>query len=141
MVTVWLGIFEISTGKLVAANAGHEYPAIGYANQKFELIKRKHGLVVGGMDGLKYTDYELQLEPGDRLFLYTDGVPEATNANKELFGTDRMLAALNKDVCTSPEQMMENVREAVAEFTADAEPFDDLTMLGIIYKGTGSSAK
>ena len=81
-VTVWLGILEISTGKLTAANAGHEYPVMKRPDGRFELLKDKHGFVVGGMEGVKYKDYELQLEPGAKLFLYTDGVPEATDAQR-----------------------------------------------------------
>ena len=134
-VTVWLGILEISSGKLVAANAGHEYPVIGHPDTGFELVKDKHGLVIGGMEGMEYQDYELQLAPGDRLFVFTDGVPEATNANNEMFGTDRMLDALNAGRDVSPEEMLENVYKAVGEFVGDAEKFDDLTMLGMAYHG------
>ncbi len=134
-VTVWLGILEISTGKLTAANAGHEYPVLMQANGKFEIVKDKHGFVIGGMDGMRYKQYELQLQPGARLFLYTDGVPEATSAEKELFGVDRMLEALNSDTSASPEKMLKNVRSAVDGFVKDAEQFDDLTMLGFEYKG------
>lgn len=133
-VTVWLGILEISTGKLTAANAGHEYPIIKQADGKFELFKDKHGFVIGGMDGVKYKEYEMHLTPGAKLFLYTDGVPEATDANKELFGTERMLTALNAKLDASPEEMLENVRNAVDSFVAEAEQFDDLTMLGLEYK-------
>ena len=134
-VTVWLGILEISSGKMIASNAGHEYPVIGHPVTGFELIKDKHGFVIGGMEGMKYTDYELQFMPGDKLFVYTDGVPEATNANNELFGTDRMLEALNSNKEASPEEMLENVYKAVGEFVGDAEKFDDLTMLGMDYHG------
>ena len=134
-VTVWLGILEISSGKMIAANAGHEYPVIGHPITGFELIKDKHGFVIGGMEGMKYTDYELQFMPGDKLFVYTDGVPEATNANNELFGTDRMLEALNSNKEASPEEMLENVYKAVGEFVGEAEKFDDLTMLGMDYHG------
>lgn len=134
-VTVWIGILEISSGKLVTANAGHEYPAVKRKDGNFELIKRKHGMVVGGMEDLVYKDYEIQLEAGDKLFVYTDGVPEATDGKKEMFGTDRMLDALNADAEASPEQLLWNVRRAVTDFTAGAEPFDDLTMLGVEYKG------
>ena len=133
-VTVWMGILEISTGKLTASNAGHEYPAIMH-DGKFELIKDKHGLAVAAMEGVKYTDYELTLSPGDKLFVYTDGVPEATDAGNNLFGTDRMVEALNSDPAASPEQIMANVRHAVDDFVKDAEQFDDLTMLCIEYKG------
>ena len=135
-VTVWLGILELSTGKMVAANAGHEYPVIGHAGGEFEIIKDRHGFVVGGMEGVKYKDYELQLMPGDKLFVYTDGVPEATNAKNELFGVDRMLEALNADKHAPVEEMLRNVRKAVSEFAAGAEQFDDLTMLAMEYTGT-----
>lgn len=80
-------------------------------------------------------EYELQLQPGARLFVYTDGVPEATSAEKELFGTDRMLEALNADPDASPKTLMENVRAAVDAFVKDTEQFDDLTMLCLEYKG------
>ena len=133
-VTVWLGILEISTGKLIASNAGHEYPVIKHANGAFELLKDKHGFVIGGMEGAKYKDYELTLEHGSKLFLYTDGVPEATNAQTELFGVERMVEALNKDVSASPEQVLKNVHASVDDFVNEAEQFDDLTMLCLEYK-------
>lgn len=134
-VTVWIGILELSTGKLTAANAGHEFPAIMSPDGNFELYKDKHGFVLGGMDGLKYQEYELTLEPGAKVFLYTDGVPEATNANNELFGTDRMVEALNSSSNTTPEDVLKNVRAAVDTFVEEAEQFDDLTMLCLEYKG------
>jgi len=84
---------------------------------------------------MKYKEYELQLTPGSKLFLYTDGVPEATSSENELFGTERMLAALNEDIAASPEELLKNVRRAVDGFVKDAEQFDDLTMLGLEYKG------
>ena len=130
-VTVWFGILEMSTGKVTAANAGHEYPILKKADGEFELLKDKHGFVIGGMSGLKYKDYEFTLEKGGTLFLYTDGVAEATNANDELFGTDRMIAALNKDPQASSEVLLANMKQAVDEFVGDAPQFDDLTMLGI----------
>ena len=125
-VTVWLGILEISTGKLTAANAGHEYPYI-MKNGQFSMLKDKHGFVIGGMKGVRYKEYEVQLEPGDRIFVYTDGVPEATNAQNAMFQNDNLLKALNKDPEASPEQILANVN--------DAEQFDDLTMLCLEYKG------
>ena len=133
-VTVWIGILEISTGKLTAANAGHEYPAIKTGN-KFELLKDKHGLVIGAMPGIVYKEYELDLKPGDKLFLYTDGVAEATRGGEELFGTKRMLDALNKDPDADPAILLRNVRRAVDEFVGSDEQFDDLTMLGFEYNG------
>ena len=134
-VTVWLGILEISTGKIIAANAGHEYPVIRHGNGTFELLKDKHGFVVGGMRGMKYKDYEIMMEPGSRLFLYTDGVPEATDAREQLFGTERMLEALNTLENTDARSVLEGVRAAVDAFTAGAEQFDDLTMLCLEYRG------
>ena len=137
-VTVWVGILEISTGKLKAANAGHEYPAVRAADGRFELYKDKHGFVVGGMDGVRYKEYELQLEPGAKLFVYTDGVPEATNVENELFGTERMIDALNLDPDARPEQILQNVRTQIDRFVKEAEQFDDLTMLCMEYKGGGN---
>ena len=134
-VTVWLGILEISTGKLTAANAGHEYPAVAAPDGRFKLLKDKHGLVIGGMDCAVYKEYEIQLDPGSKVFVYTDGVPEATNSSNELFGTDRMLDALNSDTGASPEQILANVQKAVDDFVKEAEQFDDLTMLCLEYNG------
>ena len=134
-VTAWLGILELSTGKLTAVNAGHEYPALRRADGSFELFKDKHGLVVGAMDMARYNQYELQLHPGDSLFVYTDGVPEAMDADNALFGTERMLTALNDAPGGSPQQLLAAVRSAVDDFVKDAEQFDDLTMLCMEYKG------
>ena len=134
-VTVWLGILELTTGKLTAANAGHEYPAIQRKGEKFELFRDRHGLVLGGMEGVPYKDYELQMNPGDKLFVYTDGVPEATDANNEMFGTDRMLEALSAEPEASPEKTLENVSAAVNAFVKEAEQFDDLTMMCLEYRG------
>ena len=134
-VTVWLGILEISSGKLTCANAGHEYPAIMRNGGRFELLKDKHGLVIGAMDGVKYNEYELELSPGDKLFVYTDGVPEAADGNNDMFGTERMISALNEDSGAGPERLLENVRAAVSGFVSGAEQFDDLTMLCMEYRG------
>ena len=139
-VTTWVGILELSTGKLTAANAGHEYPALCRKDGKFELYKDKHGFVIGGLDYIKYHEYNLQLNPGDRLFLYTDGVPEATDVNSELFGSDRMLDALNAVSDPDPEAVLNSVKNAVDDFVKDAEQFDDLTMLCLVYNGTQPQA-
>ena len=139
-VTVWIGILEISTGKLTAANAGHEFPVLKRAGGKYELYKDHHGFVIGGMPGMKYRQYELQLHPGDRLFVYTDGVPEATDADSQLFGTDRMLSALNEKDAADPKEVVQVVHEAVDRFVKDAEQFDDMTMLCLDYNGPNPSA-
>ncbi len=135
-VTVWLGIMNLKTGLLKAANAGHEYPCIASKDGKFTMVKDKHGLVIGGMEGLNYKTYELQLKEGDGLFVYTDGVTEATNANDELFGNDRLLEALNKDSKANVTQMLDNVKMAIDTFVQDAPQFDDITMLGFRYLGS-----
>ena len=134
-VTVWLGILNLSTGLLVASNAGHEFPAIKMPNEKFELYHDTHGFVVGGMSGVKYQSYEIQLKPDSMLFLYTDGVAEATNSDEELFGTDRMIDALNKDGLLTPNDVLESVDSAVKDFVKEAPQFDDLTMLCVKYNG------
>ena len=134
-VTVWLGILELSTGKLKAANAGHEYPAIQRTGGGFEIYRDKHSFVVGGMDGIRYKEYDLQLCPGDSIFLYTDGVTEATDANSRLFGTDRMLSALNKAPDETPTVILKNVKSGINDFVGSAPQFDDITMLCIRYYG------
>ena len=134
-VTVWLGILEISTGKLTAANAGHEYPILKNGDGSFEIIKDKHGFVIGGMGGSKYTEYELDLKPGSRLFLYTDGLPESNNADGDMLGLERALNTLNKVKDGSPEDILAAVRRDVDEFVQEADQFDDLTMLCLEYKG------
>ena len=134
-VTVWLGILEISTGRLTAANAGHEYPVIMHNGGQFELFKDKHGFVIGGMDGVKYRQYEMTLEPGAKLFVYTDGLPEATDLENQMFGTEHMLEVLNECTGESPDSILARVRSAVSDFVEDAEQFDDLTMLCMEYKG------
>ncbi|MBQ3762317.1 MAG: SpoIIE family protein phosphatase [Clostridia bacterium] len=134
-VTVWLGVLEISTGKLTCANAGHEYPCLKHANGCFELIKDKHGFVVGGMDMVRYKEYSVVLEKGAKVFVYTDGVPEATNANEQMFGTERMLDALHESENASPEAIVKTVRAKAEGFTGTAAQFDDMTMLCFEYKG------
>lgn len=134
-ITVWLGILEISTGKLNAANAGHEYPVLKKAGGQYELVRDQHSLVVGGIEGTIYKDYEMDLSPGDKLFLYTDGVPEATDAGDNMMGTTRMIDVLNENTDASPTELLISVRAAVNEFVKDAEQFDDLTMLCIEYRG------
>ena len=133
-VTVWMGILEISTGKIRAANAGHEYPAL-MKDGCFRLYRDRHSFVIGGMEGMRYREYELQLQKGEKLFLYTDGLPEAANAGVEMFGTGRMIEALNANADLSPQGILSGMKNAVDVFVGDAEPFDDLTMLCLEYIG------
>lgn len=130
-VTVWLGVYEISTGRLTAANAGHEYPAIRHRNGVFELYKDQHGFVLAGMKGVCYQEYILELGAGDTLFIYTDGVAEATNRENALYGTQRMLEALNQERDASPEKLLQIVKRDIALFVGNVPQFDDITMLAI----------
>lgn len=134
-VTVWLGILDISAGKLTAANAGHEYPMVKKAGESFEMLRDRHGLVVGAMDGVRYRDYEIQLEPGAKLFVYTDGVSEAVNKDLEQFGTERILESLRSCEEGAPREILEAVNQSVKEFVGDAPQFDDLTMMCVEYRG------
>ena len=133
-VTIWLGILEISTGRLTFVNAGHEEPAIYHKGGSFELYKTKHNVAVGVFPNIEYTDYDIHLGSGDKLFVYTDGVPEATDQFDKLYTTGRMLAALNQYRDGSPQEILEGVHESVKEFVGDRPQFDDLTMLGFELK-------
>ena len=137
-VTVWLGVLEISTGVLTAASAGHEYPALKPFGGRFELVKDRHGFVLGGMENTRYREYTLELAPGSMLFVYTDGVAEATDSAETLFGTERMLTALQSVQNDSPEEIVTTVKAAVEAFTGSTPQFDDLTMLCIHYHGSES---
>ena len=135
-VTIWFGILDLSTGFLTAANAGHEYPAVKQPNGSFELFHDQHSMVVGAMEGVRYKEYDMVFQPGAELFLYTDGVPEATNAANELYGTDRMLTALNQKDISTPEEALDTLNTSINRFVQDAPQFDDLTMLFFRYNGT-----
>ena len=137
-VTVWLGILQISTGKIKAANGGHEYPCLMRAGKQFEMIKDRHGLVLGGMENVNYYTYEIQMNPGDVLFTYSDGVPESTNTSNQLFGNDRMLNSLNNDTAASVRQLTLNVKKDIDAFVQEAPQFDDITMLALRYNGGGN---
>ena len=134
-VTVWFAIVEIPTGKGIAANAGHEHPAIKRAGGKWELSVYRHSPAVATMEGIRFREHEFELHPGDALYVYTDGVPEATNINDELFGPERMLESLNRDPDADVETLLKSVKKDVDDFTGEAPQFDDITMLGLIWNG------
>ena len=134
-VTMWVAVLEISTGKGIVANAGHEHPAVRKADGSYELIIYRHSMPVGTMEGLKFRQHEFQMNPGDSFFVYTDGVAEATNADNELYGTERMLAALNSEPEALPEKTLTNVMDDINRFVDGAEQFDDITMLCLRYYG------
>lgn len=133
-VTIWLGILEISTGRLTFVNAGHEEPALYRKGGSFELYKTKHNVAVGVFPDIEYTNYDIHLGRGDKLFVYTDGVPEATDMFDKLFTTGRMLEALNRYRDGAPQEILEGVRKSVKEFVGGRPQFDDLTMLGFELK-------
>ena len=135
-VTVWLAVAELSPGKGVAVNAGHENPALRRTGGNFQLLRYKHGIFAGVNKNVKYEEREFYLYPGDCIFVYTDGVPEANNEAAEMFGEERMVAALNKDPDATPEELIHSMRDAVDQFAAGADQFDDITMLCMKYYGT-----
>ncbi|MCR5844721.1 MAG: PP2C family protein-serine/threonine phosphatase [Oscillospiraceae bacterium] len=134
-VTVWLGILDLDTGVLTCANAGHEYPLVRGADGRFRIYKDRHGLVVGALAKSGYRDYEIKMAPGDAVFVYTDGVPEANNAEGAFYGMERLTAALNEIAGQAPRQILEGIKENVDAFTGEARQFDDLTMLCLEYRG------
>lgn len=135
-VTVWLGILEISTGKLTAANAGHNHPGI-YRKESdtYEIVKSKHGVIVGAMSGTKYANFEIQLKKGDKIFLYTDGVTESKNIDGKMFAETGMINALNECKDLSPRETLEFMKTELDKFAKHAEQFDDITMLCCELKG------
>ena len=139
-VTVWMGILDTRDGTLTCVNAGHENPAVKRSGGAFRLFQDKHGLPLGVMDGMRYQDYTLQLNPGDSIFVYTDGVPEANNPSEELYGLQRLERTLTRLDDPSPQDVLKAVRADVDEFVGDADQFDDLTMLCMKYQGKRSEA-
>ena len=139
-VTVWAAVLEISTGKGMACNAGHEDPALRRSGGEFQLLKYKHGMFAGVSKKAKYQNREFELRPGDSVFVFTDGVPEANAGSGEMFGTKRLTEALNSCADdSSPEEILRTVRSSVDAFVGDARQFDDLTMMCLKYRGTGDA--
>lgn len=138
-VTGWMGVLEISTGKFVYVNAGHNPPLLKRAGGTFEWLKSRPGFVLAGMEGVRYRENTLQLEPGDRLYLYTDGVTEATNSREELFGDERLQNALNEYMDLPVEQFLPKIKECIDAFVGGADQFDDITMLALDYQSKGET--
>ncbi|MBR3264756.1 MAG: serine/threonine-protein phosphatase [Erysipelotrichaceae bacterium] len=134
-VTVWMAILDINTGKGVAANAGHEHPVIRRKDGEYELVVYRHSPAVATMEGMRFREHEFELNPGDRLFVYTDGVPEAINEKKEFYGTDRLLDVLNADQDATIHELLVEVREDISKFAGKAEQFDDITMMAFDFRG------
>ncbi|MBQ6653939.1 MAG: SpoIIE family protein phosphatase [Erysipelotrichaceae bacterium] len=132
-VTVWLAIVDLSSGEVRYANAGHENPLI-CRNGEWSYITTRHGLVLSALEGMQYTDYTLQLNDGDWLFQYSDGIPEAANVNNELFGDERLLESCRKAAMDSTAGFLRSIQNDIDEFVGEAEQFDDITMLAYRFR-------
>lgn len=129
-VTVWAGVMDLKDGTLTYASAGHNPPVLLH-DGKADFLKTKNGFVLAGMENVKYCEATIRLEKGDALFLYTDGVTEATTQDNEFYGDDRLLACLSDCVNDAPEAILEKVKASLDDFVGTAEQFDDITMLGL----------
>ncbi|MBR0098482.1 MAG: serine/threonine-protein phosphatase, partial [Treponema sp.] len=134
-VTCWMGILEISTGKLTFANAGHTSPVL-CKDGIVSYLQTKPNLMLAAMEGIPYKNHEITINSGDKLFVYTDGVTEATDKNNKLYGEERLLSALKKDGVQElhPKELLSFVKDDVDKFVDGADQFDDITMLGMIFK-------
>lgn len=128
-VTSWMGILDLETGVMKYANAGHNPPLIKRENGKFEYLRSRPGFVLAGMDTVRYKQSELVLNPGDRIFLYTDGVTEAANGEQQLYGEDRLERLLNRCQEDTAEEMLADLKKDIDSFVGKAPQFDDITML------------
>ena len=133
-VTAWMAILDLDTGVMQFTNAGHNPPLLKRANGEFEYLRTRAGLVLAGMEGVKYRIGELTLSAGDRLFLYTDGVPEATNAENKLYGEERLIGFMNRSSELEATELLRELKANIDEFVGDAPQFDDITMLMLDYK-------
>ncbi len=133
-VTAWMGIVDLTTGNVKIANAGHNPPLLKRADGSFEYLKVRAGFILAGMEGVRYRISEITLNPGDRLFLYTDGVPEATNTDNKLYGEDRLLSFMNQNASMEATELLPALKANIDEFVGEAPQFDDITMLMFDYK-------
>ncbi len=134
-VTVWLGIVDLNTGYVNACNAGHDYPAIMTERDGYTIDKVQHGPPIGFIPGMDFIEYDYSLKPGDRIFLYTDGLPEAKAVNGDRFGTDRMLEILNSNRGKTNKEIVELMKNRVFSFAGNEPQFDDITMMSFTYYG------
>ncbi len=134
-VTAWMGVLEISTGRFTYVNAGHNPPLVKKGNGCYEYLKSRAGFVLAGMEGIRYRQFEMQLKPGDELYLYTDGVTEATNAKNELYGDYRLHEVLNRNMGTAPSLLLPIIKKDIDNFVMEAPQFDDITMLALKIRG------
>ena len=130
-VTVFIGVFEISSGIFTFSNAGHNYPLLYRKGGAFDWLKSSPDFVIAGMEGMKFRDNRVAINPGDRLFLYTDGVTEALNRKEELYGDDRLIETLNRPETRemSIDELVTYMKADLASYADGAEQADDITML------------
>ena len=140
-VTAWMGILDVPSGQMQFANAGHNPPLLKRADGSFEYLKIHPGFILAGMEGIRYRIGELKINPGDRLFLYTDGVPEATNANTVLYGEDRLLEFVNQNSDLDAVEFLPALKANIDEFVGEAPQFDDITMLMFDYMPTNDAER
>lgn len=133
-VTAWMGILDINTGEFAFANAGHNPPLLKRASGEYEYLRTRPAFVLAGMEGVRYRQGSMTLEPGDMLYLYTDGVTEATNSENELYGEDRLLAVANRCKDCDPQALLPAVKADIDQFVGEAPQFDDITMLSLKIK-------
>ena len=136
-VTVWFALINLATGEGVSVNAGHENPAVCRAGKEYVLIRSKHSMSVGAVPGITFREHTFQMDPGDQLFVYTDGVPEAVNKENEQFGTDRMLEVLNRNKDAGVRELLARMKEEIDAFAGEVPQFDDTTMLCFHYNSAG----
>ena len=134
-VTAWQGCLDLTTGVVKYANAGHNPPVVRHADGSTEFVPKAKNLVLAVMEDMPYTERELKLVPGDIIYLYTDGVTEATNGNQELYGEERLLDFLSRTDIDDMKQLCLAVKADVDAFVGDVEQFDDITMVAVKYNG------
>lgn len=134
-VTAVFGLLEISTGKLTFANAGHNLPIIKRANGVAEEVILKPGFVLGGWADIKFEQFSTQVNEGDLLLLYTDGLNDALGANEEFFGIERILNAVNSEENNSGMALLSKIKKDLVNFTGDVPQQDDVAMFILEYFG------
>ena len=137
-VTVWLGILDLKSGDMRCSNAGHEYPAVMRSGDGYRLLTDEHGMALGVFENNPMAEYEIRMNPGDRIFVYTDGVTEASDEKKEQYGTGRLREQLNRQKNADQKTLLESILQDIRNFAGAVDQFDDITMLGLTYNGDSS---
>ena len=138
-VTSWMGILDIETGKFTYVNAGHNPPLLKKSGGEYEYLRSRPGFVLAGMEGIRYRQFEMTLEEGDMLYLYTDGVTEATNSENQLYGEDRLVKFINQHKDDGPQSLLTSIKGDIDSFVGEAPQFDDITMLCLKIKSKNNT--